>query len=77
MNGNRNFGIILEQLLVLAFVVEFIGLMLAESVQALFVVERLEGLLNCVTVSPFNRDGSEGTSVLILLKKLFAVFIKE
>ena len=49
---HRYFGVVLEKLFVFAFVVEFVALMLSESVDALVVIKRTE---RAISITPVPR----------------------
>ena len=72
---HRYFGIVLKELFVFTFIIEFIGLMLSEAVYALLIVDRLEELLHCIGFLALNLDRSKAASSLILGKNKLAVLI--
>ena len=63
---NRHLRIVLEQLLVLSLVVEFVRLMLSEAVESL-IFRRLEHLTESISMSAFNLYGLEALATALLL----------
>ena len=75
--GDGDFGVVLEKLLVLPFIVEFIALVLAEAVDALFVVEALEDLAHGVAFRALHLYGGEFAATLSLFHDESACLVVE
>ena len=65
---NRNLGVILEKFLILSLIVEFVCLMLSETVECL-IFRRFEYLTERISAGSFNLDRLERLSSSILLLK--------
>ena len=75
--GHRHLGVVLKQLLVLALVVEFVGLMLTQAVYALVVVERLEYLCHRVRLRITGLVGGKSAAAGLFLENLVALAVIE
>ena len=75
--GYRHLCIVLEQFLILTFIVELIRLVLAQAIESLIIACRLEYLTYCISFRTFHFHRSKGPPVRVFSQNLLAVGIRE